>query len=116
VLVILGVAFTAPGIGWFVWKSASDMKHGWLEKNGQRIQAEITGVAPDTSLTVNGAHPYRIHCQWLDPSRNQMHVFQSGHIWFNPSRYITGKTLDVLVDPNNPHRYAVETSFLPKVV
>jgi hypothetical protein len=56
VLVILGVAFTAPGIGWFVWKSAGDMKNAWLEKNGQRIQAEITGVAPDTSLTVNGAH------------------------------------------------------------
>src|ERR1700728_595686 len=85
-LVILGVAFTAPGIGWFVWESAGEMENAWLEKNGQRIQAEITGVALDTSMTVNGAHPYRIHCQWLDPARNEVHVFHSGHIWFNPSR------------------------------
>jgi hypothetical protein len=116
VLVILGVAFTAPGIGFLVWKRTSDRKNAWLHQNGRRIQAEITGVELDTSLTVNGANPYRILCQWLDPARNEMHVFHSGHIWYDPTHYITGKTLEVLVDPNNPHRYTVETSFLPKVV
>jgi uncharacterized protein DUF3592 len=115
VLVILGVAFTAPGIGWFLWKSVSDRKNAWLQQNGRRIQAEITRVELDRSLTVNGANPYRIQCQWLDPERNEMHVFHSSHIWYNPTNYITGKTLEVLVDPNNLHRYAVETSFLPKV-
>lgn len=116
VLVILGVAFTSPGIGWFVWKGVSDHKNTWLQRNGRRIQAEITGVPLDTSLTVGGTHPYRIQCQWLDPERNEMHVFHSGHIWYDPRNYITGRTVDVLVDPNNPHRYAVETSFLPKEV
>ena len=94
----------------------SDRKNAWLHQNGRRIQAEITGVELDTSLTVNGANPYRILCQWLDPAKNEMHVFHSGHIWYDPTNYITGKTLEVLVDPNNPHRYTVETSFLPKVV
>ena len=45
-----------------------------------------------------------------------MHVFNSANIWFNPSDYISAKTIEVLVDPNNPRRYAVETAFLPKLV
>jgi hypothetical protein len=116
VLAILGVVFTTPRIAWFVWQRAGDRKTVWLQGNGQRIQAQVTGVALDTSLTVNGAHPYRIQCQWLDPASNQMYVFQSGHVWFDPSNYISGKTVDVLVDRNNPRRYAVDASFLPKVV
>lgn len=116
VLFVLGVAFTAPGIGFFVWRGASDRKNAWLHRNGRRIQAEITGVKRDTALTVNGKNPYRILCEWLDPESNETHVFQSGHIWYDPANYLMGRTLEVLVDPNNPHRYTVETSFLPKRV
>src|SRR5713226_7874595 len=52
---------------------------------------------------------YRIVCQWLDPAKNEMHIFNSANIWFDPTNYIPGKTIEVLVDPNNPRRYAVET-------
>ena len=79
-------------------------------------RAEITRVELNTSLVVNGANPYRIECQWLDPARNEMHIFHSANIWFDPTNYIPGKTIEVLVDPDNPRRYAVETAFLPKVV
>jgi hypothetical protein len=44
-----------------------------------------------------------------------MHVFHSANIWFDPTDYVPGKTLDVLLDPENPHRYLVKTSFLPEV-
>lgn len=117
VLVILGVVFTAPGVGLMIWKSAADKKSAWLRQNGRRIQADITGVELNTSLTVNGVNPYRITCQWLDPARNEMHVFHSSNIWYDPATFVEGKkTLEVMVDPNNPRRYSVETSFLPKVV
>jgi len=116
VLLGLGVAFTAPGIGFVVWKRASDRKNEWLHLNGRRIQAEIARVELNTSLTVNGSNPYRIVCQWLDPASNQMHVFHSANIWYDPTNYLPGKALEVLVDPDNPRRYTVETSFLPKVV
>jgi hypothetical protein len=115
VLICLGVAFTAPGIGFSVWKRFSDQKNAWLHQNGRRILAEITSVELNTSLEVNGRNPFRIICQWLDPARNEMHVFHSGNIWYDPTEFITGKTLEVLVDPNNPRRYTVDTSFLPKV-
>jgi hypothetical protein len=116
ILCSIGIVFCSFGAVALIWKGVSARKNAWLRQNGSRIQAEFTRVELDTSLTVNGSHPYRIVCQWLDPANNQMHIFNSAHIWFDPTSYIAGKTLEVLVDPNNPHRYLVETSFLPTVV
>ena len=112
----LGAVFSSFGIVAVVWKGVSGRKNAWLRENGRRIQAEITRVELNTSLEVNGANPYRIACQWLDPARNEMHIFHSANIWFDPTNYIPGNTIEVLVDPDNPRRYAVETAFLPKVV
>jgi hypothetical protein len=112
----LGIVFCSLGAGAVIWKGVSTRKDAWLRQNGRRIQAQFTRVELNTSLEVNGSNPYHIVCQWLDPASNQMHIFKSGNIWFDPISYIPGKTLEVLLDPNNPHRYLVETSFLPKVV
>jgi hypothetical protein len=112
----VGALFSSVGIGAVVWKGVGNRKNAWLRQNGRRIQAEITRVELDTSLEVTGKHPYRIVCQWLDPARNEVHIFHSANIWFDPTKYIPGKTIEVLVDPDNPRRYAVETAFLPKVV
>ena len=112
----IGAVFASIGLVAIVVKSLNDRKNNWLEQNGRRIQADITRVELNTSLEVNGANPFRIVCQWFDPAANQMHIFHSANIWYDPSRFLSGKTIEVLIDPNNPHRYLVETSFLPKVV
>jgi hypothetical protein len=116
ILGILGVGFTVPRAVLAIWQRASDKKNAWLLENGRRIMAEITSVGLNTSVQMNGRSPYRINCQWLDPSRNEMHVFHSGNIWFNPTEFLSEKTLLVWIDPDNPHRYTVDTSFLPKEV
>lgn len=112
----LGAVFCSFGLVAVAWAALTARKNVWLEQNGRRIQAEFTRVELNTSVEVNGANPYRIVCQWLDPASNQMHIFHSANIWFDPTNFIPGKTLEVLLDANNPHRYLVETSFLPKVV
>jgi hypothetical protein len=112
----LGTIFTSLGIGAVVWRTIGNRKNDWLQQNGRRIQAEITRVDLNTSLEVNGANPYRIECQWLDPARNEVHIFHSANIWFDPTNYFSGNTIEVLVNPENPRRYAVDTRFLPKVV
>lgn len=111
----LGIVFCSFGAVAIVWKGVSTRKDAWLRQNGRRIQAEFTRVELNTSLDVNGANPYHIVCQWLDPASNTMHIFKSPNIWFDPTAYIPGKTIEVLIDPNDPHRYLVETAFLPKV-
>ena len=112
----MGFFFTLPFIGFGIWKRSSDRKAAWLEANGRRIVAEFARVERNTSYEVNGRNPYRIVCQWLDPSRNEVHVFRSGNLWFDPTQFVQQKSLIVLMDPNNPQRYSVDTSFLPKVV
>jgi hypothetical protein len=111
----MGLIFCSFGVVAAIWKALNARKNYWLKQNGRRIQAEFTGVELNTSVRVNGSSPYRLVCEWLDPATNKMHVFHSANIWFDPTNYVSGKTLDVLLDPENPHRYLVETSFLPEL-
>jgi len=115
-LAVLGLAFMSPAFGYSIWRRLSDRKAAWLRENGRRLQAEIKSVELRANFEMNGRHPYRIVCQWLDPARNEVHVFHSKNIWFDPAEFLQGKTaLNVWIDPNNPRRFLVDTSFLPGV-
>ncbi|MDO8367223.1 MAG: hypothetical protein Q7T20_10525 [Saprospiraceae bacterium] len=62
---------------------------------------------------MNKRRYYSLHCEWIDPYTNTMHTFKSGYISENPSDLIApGATLRVLIDPNNPKRYWMDTAFL----
>ena len=99
----------------FALERRSRRKHEWLRSNGSSVQADLERVELNTSVQVNGTSPYRIVCQWLNPMTNQVHVFKSENLWFDPSKYVTGNSVQVLIDPDNPRRYWVETGFLPKI-
>lgn len=111
----LGVVFSSVGLIPFAWQRRTRQRDDWLRANGQRILADFERVELNTSVRLNGQCPWRIVCQWLDPASNQVHVYRSHNLWYDPKRYITGKTMEVMVDPTNPKRYVVETSFLPKL-
>jgi hypothetical protein len=110
----LGLLFLTAGgimIGITI-RSASVMKY--LEDFGREIRTEFQSVSVDTSVAVNGRHPYRIFSQWHDPAQNKMLTFKSKAIWFNPEKYIQSKDIRVRIDPSNPKRYAMDISFLPE--
>ena len=111
----MGLMFAAVGFGPFVWQGHVRKRDDWLRVNGQHIFADFDCVELNTSVRVNGQSPWRIVCQWRDPATNQVHVYRSHNLWYDPGKYITGKTMEVLVDPGNPRRYVVETSFLPRL-
>ena len=111
----LGLVFCSVGLGPLLWQKRAQQRDDWLRANGQRIIADFERVELNTSLRVNGRCPYRIVCQWLDPASNRVHVFRSHNLWYDPQRYIQGNTMLVLVDPANPKRYFVDTSFLPEL-
>jgi hypothetical protein len=110
----LGVLFTGGVAIAIVWMRKQRLLHQWLRTNGLRIQANFERVELNTSLTVNGSHPYRIVGQWLNPRTNQVHVFHSDNLWFDPAPYVSGPTVDVWIDPEDPKRYMVDTAFLPQ--
>lgn len=86
-----------------------------LLHEGRPIEAEFQGVNVNSAISVNGRCPYRVTAQWVDPATSRVRVFQSHDLWFDPTAYIKEKALKVYLDPNNPSRYYVDLSFLPKL-
>ena len=115
VLSILGLVFTAIGGGIIIYGWWSARKEAFLRKNGHLIQAELQQVEVNEALEVNGVNPFRIVAQWHDIKSNELFVFRSANLWFDPSAFVQCRTIPVYIDLSKPSRYHVDTSFLPKV-
>lgn len=111
----LGSVFTAIGLGMIVVRARARKRAEWLHQHGVRMKTAYSRVALNQSLRVNGRSPWQIITQSADPSSNTIRVFESENIWFDPSEYIKGDTIDVLVDRNDPNRYVMDISFLPRL-
>ncbi|RZJ25471.1 MAG: hypothetical protein EOO54_06205 [Haliea sp.] len=114
VLAAIGAVFGGIGgaIYYYTWWAAKKQAH--LQENGHLVQAEFLRVELDRSLKVNGESPYRIVAQWKDEGDNQVHVFRSASIWFDPAPYIHESSVPVYLDPLKPSYYFMDVSFLPK--
>jgi hypothetical protein len=111
----IGTIFGGIGGGLFLAKIRRKRNVEHLQLFGRRVKASIVSVDYKTNLRVNGRSPYVIRCQWLNPRTNELHIFTSDNLWFDPKEYITGTSIDVLIDEQNPKKYYVDTQFLPKV-
>ncbi len=77
-----------------------------LRQSGRKVDAKFREVRPGF------VDEYRIVAQWHDPGAGKVYVFESDPIGFDPSEFISG-TIPVYIDPDDPRRYLVDTSFLP---
>ncbi|NOZ20551.1 MAG: DUF3592 domain-containing protein [Planctomycetes bacterium] len=110
----LGAAFAVAAVIMLTASILSGRTERWLLDFGQPTMTEFQRVEVNTSVRMNGRSPYRIISQWENPATGEVHVFYSKNIWFNPEQYITGSEVRVLIDPNNPKTYLMDTSFLPE--
>jgi len=115
IVFFLGLVFAVIGLGMIFVRARGRRQAEWLHQHGRRVKTSYTGVELNSSVQVNGRSPYHILSQSPDPASSTVRVFESENIWFDPSEYIKGDTIDVLVDPNNPKKYVMDTSFLPKL-
>jgi hypothetical protein len=111
----IGTVFAAIGFGLTIALARRKRLNAWLQANGTPVQADFASVEKNTSLKVNGRSPWRIVSQWQNPETGEIHVFNSENLWFDPEQYVTSKQLTVLIDPQDPKRYWVDVSFLPKL-
>lgn len=109
----LGVIFLAVGGLMIIVPRMRAQSDDRLKHEGVAVEADLQGVGLNTTVTVNGRNPFRITAQWQDPATSRVYVFVSRNIWFDPSKYISGKSVRVFIAPNNPKRYYVDLSFLP---
>jgi hypothetical protein len=111
----MGAVFALIGGGILAARAAGRRKDEELRLHGRRVQARFQAVERNTSLEVNGRNPWRIVCQWQDPTTRLVHLFKSRNLWFDPTPYVRAQELTVFVDPRRPKRHLVDVSFLPKL-
>jgi hypothetical protein len=110
----MGAIFGLVGGGMVGFMVRRRKVRAWLAQNGMKVRAKFEGVEYDTSLKVNGRHPWRLTCQWQHPSTQNVYLFRSDPVWFDPTSFVNREELDVLVNADNPKQYEVDISFLPK--
>jgi hypothetical protein len=110
----IGLAFFGGGVG--TWMSAliKARQRSVLKKSGVRVAAEFQAVKCNRRFSFNDQHPFFIVCQWQNPETGQRHIFTSENVWFDPEGYINGNTINVYIEPDNPKKYWVDLSFLPR--
>ncbi len=116
-LSIFGIIFGGIGVvGFMVQKNKADAKNElFVLQKGKKLSLPNAKVVWNTSYKVNGVSPFVISVPWLDPISNLMYTFTSDNIWYDPSQVIADKQqIDVYIDQNNPKRYYVDITFLPK--
>lgn len=112
---VLGLALFAIGCSVFSFMALKDRKVKFLKKNGVSIVAKFQSVEVNSSLRVNGRSPYHILAQWRNPVTSELHIFKSENLWFDPSDYMNQDEITVFVDKENPKKFYVDVSFLPKL-
>jgi hypothetical protein len=111
----IGSIFFLIGGGIALASALQGRKVEYLTQNGTRILTTFQSVELNTSLTVNGRHPFRVFTQCANPSTSEIHVFKSDNLWFDPSPHIKDRAITVFIEPGNPKKYYVDLSFLPKL-
>ena len=86
-----------------------------LRTRGRQLLTDYKGVRIGSARGVHGCFARQIVSQWCDPRTNDLALFYSKNLWFDPSEFIDVKAITVYVDPANLDNYFMDLSFLPKV-
>lgn len=112
-----GVLFGGLGAAMLVRQVLRKRARENLLRDGRRVSAEVSEVAYDASLQVNGRSPYRVRAQWHDERAGVMRLFESEPIWYDPIEFVApGDTVSVYLDRQRPRRYAMDPRKLPRAV
>ncbi len=111
ILGLLGVVFTAVGVG--------SLLSGWRRKrycaqllqSGIKITATGGTVERDCSVRVNRQCAWRLVCE--AEYNGERRVFRSDRLWKDPTEFVRDKQVTIAIDPANPQKYCVDTSFMP---
>lgn len=114
VLIIgMGLVFSLIAVipAFMFWRRRNDVKH--LMRQGIPVMAEFQRVEQGTED--KGQSAFYIVARWHDQANNQVHVYRSEPVGFDPAEFISPKQLiTVLVHKQKPTVYYVDTSFLPE--
>ena len=113
--VFLGGLLFVFGFYYFIRYSVEDSSGRKLVKEGVKIAAEFVSVERNEKYQMDNKNPWVIKCKWTDNRIDKTYFFLSKDYIIDPVPYLEGRThLDVYIDPLDPSRYFLDTSFMPK--
>lgn len=110
-----GLLFMLGGLVFLVPAALAGKRHARLKHRGQAIQARFLEIRRNAFSTLNNVPAWQLVCQWQNPISGEVHLFYSEDLWFDPQPYVDRELLQVHIDPENPRRYSVDISFLPRL-
>ena len=115
IVTLFGIVFFLVGMGIIVGRINRQKKRRRLLATGRKIQTKFSEVEKSINISVNRKNPYRIITQYNEG--NELFVFQSENIWFDPSSFIQeDQTIVVYVSRDKMNDYYMDVSFLPSPV
>ncbi len=104
ILVLLGIIFLVVGCALLFVVIRKGEKEKSLQDYGMVVQGKICAIVVDSSLTINGNHPWKILVQFTDEYENRYETYAK-EVW-NIDGFQLGDYLDVYYDIKNPnHNY-----------
>lgn len=115
ILGAMGSIFSTVGASILIALTRKEREEKYLKQQGTPIETKFKSVEIDTTESVNDRHPFRVITQWQNPSTKEIHVFESNSVWYDPSEFMTSDPITVFIERENPKKYLVDLSFLPKL-
>jgi hypothetical protein len=86
-----------------------------LKASGKKVAAEFISIERDEKFRMGDKNPWQIKCRWTESITGKDYYFLSTDYTIDPAPYLKGRlTVDVYFDPENPAKYFMDTSFMPK--
>ena len=101
-----GVVFLGIGLPFLIWRCVKKRRRKALLARGDFITATCVNVVPNSSVSINGRHPYVAECHFMDPATGVLHVYHSDDVMYCP-RELIGQGVRVYIDPYNDASYYV---------
>jgi len=99
----------------FIRYSLKDRANRNLISSGMRISAELVSIERNEKYRMGPNNPWIIRCKWVNTDNNKPYFFTSKDYTIDPTPFLSGKShLDVFIDPADPGKYCIDTSFMPK--
>jgi hypothetical protein len=99
----------------FIRYSLRDKANKKLVASGKKIYAEFVSVDRNEKYRMGDKNPWIIKCKWTDDMNNKEYYFLSKDYTIDPAPYLKGLShVDVFIDPADPNKYYMDTSFMPK--
>jgi hypothetical protein len=100
----------------FIRCSLKDKANRKLIHSGMRISAELISIERNEKYRMGDNNPWIIRCKWVNNDDNKQYLFTSQNYTIDPTPFLSGKShLDIFIDPADPSKYWIDTSFMPKV-